>query len=146
MATTWLDSNDAPGLLSKYPHLNYMRDTFLPKTKCACDVAQSRHVQLRHIFTNIRINTKNIAMLNSLFLFLFLHLSGVIEVLPATSSPSHLIVFSTLICILSSSASLPPLQPSSHYVLTQSSHLSLGLARLLLPCSRNTAALIGSVS
>ena len=32
------------------------------------------------------------------------------------------------------------------YVLTQPSHLSLGLARILLPCSRNTAALIGSVS
>ena len=53
-------------------------------------------------------------MLNSLFLFLFLHLSGVIVVLPATSSPSHLIVFSTLICSLSSSASLPPLLTSSH--------------------------------
>ena len=53
-------------------------------------------------------------MLNSLFLFLFLHLSGVIVVLPATSPPSHLIVFFTLICILSSSASLPPLLTSSH--------------------------------
>ena len=32
------------------------------------------------------------------------------------------------------------------YVLTQSSHLSLGLARLLLPCSRNSAALFCSLS
>ena len=55
------------------------------------------------------------------------------------SSPPRLIVFSTLLCLLSSSSSLPPLLPSS-----QSSHLSLGLPRLLLPSSRNSAALSGS--
>ena len=48
----WLESHEAPGLLSKIPHLNHMRDTFLPNTKCACDVAQSRHVQLRQLFAN----------------------------------------------------------------------------------------------
>ena len=31
-------------------------------------------------------------------------------------------------------------------LLTQSSHLSLGLPRLLLPCSRNSATLFGSLS
>ena len=36
------------------------------------------------------------------------------EVLPATFLPPHLIVFSTLLCLLSSSSSLPPLLPSSH--------------------------------
>ena len=36
------------------------------------------------------------------------------DVLPATSSPPHLITFPTLICILSSSSSLPPLLPFSH--------------------------------
>ena len=36
------------------------------------------------------------------------------EVLPATSSSPHLIVFSTHLCLLSSSSSLPPLMPSSH--------------------------------
>ena len=36
------------------------------------------------------------------------------EVLPATFSPPHLIVFSTLLCLLSSSSSLPLLLPSSH--------------------------------
>ena len=36
------------------------------------------------------------------------------DVLPATSSPPHLIVFSTLLCLLSSSSSLPPLLPYSH--------------------------------
>ena len=36
------------------------------------------------------------------------------EVLPATFSPPHLIVFSILLCLLSSSSSLPPLLPSSH--------------------------------
>ena len=45
VATTWLGSNEAPGILSKCSHLNHMMDTFLPRTKCACDVAQSRHVQ-----------------------------------------------------------------------------------------------------
>ena len=48
----WLESHEAPGLFSKIPHLNHMRDTFLPNTKCACDVAQSRHVQLRQLFAN----------------------------------------------------------------------------------------------
>ena len=38
-------SNEAPGLLSKFPRLNHMMETFLPNTNCACDVAQSRHVQ-----------------------------------------------------------------------------------------------------
>ena len=33
------------------------------------------------------------------------------EVLPITSSPPHLIVFSILLCLLSSSSSLPPLLP-----------------------------------
>ena len=70
IVTTWFDSNEAPGLLSKCPHLNHMRDTFLPKTKCACDVAQSCLVQLRQLFTNITINNKNVAMLNSLSLSL----------------------------------------------------------------------------
>ena len=36
------------------------------------------------------------------------------RVLSATSSPPHLIVFSTLPCLLSSFSSLPPLLPSSH--------------------------------
>ena len=36
------------------------------------------------------------------------------EVLPATFSPPHLLVFSTLLCLMSSSSSLPPLLPSSH--------------------------------
>ena len=36
------------------------------------------------------------------------------EVLPATSSPPHLIVFSTLVGLLSSSSSLPSLFPSTH--------------------------------
>ena len=43
---------------------------------------------------------------------LFLFVGG--EVLPATFSPPHLIVISTLLCLLSSSSSLPPLLPSSH--------------------------------
>ena len=36
------------------------------------------------------------------------------EVLPATSSPLHMIVFSTLFFLLSSSSNLPPLMTSSH--------------------------------
>ena len=38
------------------------------------------------------------------------------EVLAATFSPPRLIVFSTLLCLLSSSSSLPPLLPSSHLI------------------------------
>ena len=69
------------------------------------------------------------------------------EVLPATSSPPHLIIFSTLLCILSSSSSLPPLLAAFlTCFLTQSSHLSLGLPRFLLPCSLNSTALFGSLS
>ena len=67
--------------------------------------------------------------------------------LPTTVSPTHLVVFSmVLLCLLSSYSNLPPLLPSSHLSYTQSSHLSLGLPRLLLPCSRNSAALFGSLS
>ena len=40
------------------------------------------------------------------------------EVLPATVSPLHLIVFSTLLCLLSSSSGLPALLPSSHLFIT----------------------------
>ena len=68
------------------------------------------------------------------------------EVLPATFSPPHLIVFSTLLCLLFSffqSSSSPAFLTS---LLTQSSYLSLGLPRLLLPCSHNYAALFGSLS
>ena len=54
IATTWLDSNEAPGLLSQCPHLNHMRDTFLSKTKCACDVAQSRQTRRGTIETVLR--------------------------------------------------------------------------------------------
>ena len=36
------------------------------------------------------------------------------EVLPATSSPPYLLFFSTLLCLLSSPSSLPPLLSSSH--------------------------------
>ena len=50
------------------------------------------------------------------------------EVMPATFSLPHLLVFSILLCLVSSSSSLPPLLPSSHLSLhVQSSHLSLGL-------------------
>ena len=47
-----------------------------------------------------------------------------------------------LVFFLQSSSSLAFLTS----LLTQSSHLSLGLPRLLLPCSRNSAALFGSLS
>ena len=63
------------------------------------------------------------------------------EVLPAISSRLHLIVFSTLLCLQSSSS--PAFLTS---LLSQSSHLSLDLPRLLLPSSRNSAALFGRLS
>ena len=48
----------------------------------------------------------------SLSLPLFPFVRG--EVMPATFSLPHLLVFSTLLCLVSSSSSLPPLLPSSH--------------------------------
>ena len=48
----------------------------------------------------------------------------------------------SLVFFVQSSSSPAFLTP----LLTQSSHLSLGLPRLLLPCSRNSAALFGSLS
>ena len=76
---------------------------------------------------------------------LFLLIRG--EVLPATFSPPHLLVFPTLLCLLTSSSCMSPFSPVFFISLfTQSSHLSLGLPRLLLPCSRYSAALFGSLS
>ena len=68
------------------------------------------------------------------------------EVMPATCSLPHLLVFSTLLCIVSSSSSSLPPPAFFTSLFTQSSHLSLGLPRLLLPCSRNSAALFGNRS
>ena len=68
------------------------------------------------------------------------------EVLPATVSPLHLIVFSTLLCLLSFTSGLPPLLPSSHLFITVLPSQPIGIPRLLLPCSRNSAALFGSLS
>ena len=67
--------------------------------------------------------------------------------LSATSSPHHLIVFSTLPCLLSSSSSLPPLLPSSH--LSQHSPPISALASLVSsspPHVTYYAALFGSLS
>ena len=47
--------------------------------------------------------------------------------------------------LFSSSSSLPPLLPSSHLSL-QASHLSIGLHRVILPSSRNSAALLVSLA
>ncbi len=69
------------------------------------------------------------------------------EVLPATFSPPHMIdsLFHPPLSLafFFQSSSSPAYLTS---FLTQSSHLSLGLPRLLLPCSRNSAALFGSLS
>ena len=80
---------------------------------------------------------------NHCTLFLFPFVRG--EVLPTTSSPPHLIVFSTIFSLVFfiQSSSSPAFLTS---LITQYSHLSLGLPRLLLPCSRNSAALFGSLS
>ena len=67
--------------------------------------------------------------------------------LPATSSPPHLIVslfHPPLSLFFFFQSSFSPVFFTS--LLTLSSHLSLGLPRLLQPCSRNSAALFGSLS
>ena len=63
--------------------------------------------------------------------------------LPANFSPPHLLVFS-LSPVFFFQSPFPPAFFTS--LLTQSSHLSLGLPRLLLSCSRNSYALFGSLS
>ena len=65
------------------------------------------------------------------------------RVLSATSPPPHLIVFSTLPCLLSSSSSLPPLLPSSH--LSQHSPPILALASLVSSCTPHVTMPLSSV-
>ena len=66
------------------------------------------------------------------------------EVLPASFSPPHLLVFHPPLYLFFVQSPSSPVFFTSLF--TQSFHLSLGLPRLLLPCSRNSAALFGSVS
>ena len=102
---------------------------------CRAAVVQRLFSQLKHPPAESTLS------LSSSFLFV----RG--EVLPATFSPPHLIFFSTLLCLslvfFFQSSSSPAFITS---LLTQSSHLSLSLPRLLLPCSRNSAALFVSLS
>ena len=63
--------------------------------------------------------------------------------LPATSSLPHLIVFFTLLCILSSSSSLPPLLSSSHLSL-HSPPIS-ALASLVSSCPPHVTLPLSSV-
>ena len=78
----------------------------------------------------------------STHMFPLFPLSGV-RCCPQLCHRPHLIVFSTLLCLLSSSSSLPPLLSSSHL----SSHSPpISALTSLLPCSRNYAALLGSLS
>ena len=65
---------------------------------------------------------------------------------PATFSPPHLLFFSTLLCLRSSSSSITPLLSSSHLSYSPPISALAFLDRLLLPCSRNSAALFGSLS
>ena len=64
-------------------------------------------------------------------------------VLPATSSPPHLIDFSTLLCLLSSSSSGPPLLPSSH--LSYHSPPISALASLFSSCFPHVTLPLSSV-
>ena len=66
------------------------------------------------------------------------------DVLPATSSPPHLIVFSTLLCLLSGFFSLPPLLPSSH--LSSHSHTISALASLVSYCPAHVTLPLSSVA
>ena len=65
------------------------------------------------------------------------------RLLSATSPPPHLIVFSTLPCLLSSSSSLPPLLPSPH--LSQHSPPILALASLVSSCPPHVTMLLSSL-
>ena len=65
------------------------------------------------------------------------------DVLPATVSPPHLIVFSTLICLFSSYSSLPPLLSSSH--LSSHSPPISALASLVSSCPADVTLPLSSV-
>ena len=65
------------------------------------------------------------------------------RVLSATSSPPHLMVFSTLPCFLPSSSTLPPLLPSSH--LSQHSPPISALAALISSCPPHVTLPLSSV-
>ena len=90
--------------------------------------------------TNCRNGTKKKRCPLSLPLFTFVR--G--EVLPTTSSPPHDLFHHHLSLVFFFQSSSSPAFLAS--LLTQSSHLSLGLPRLVLHCSRNSAALFGSLS
>ena len=76
-----------------------------------------------------------------LSLSLFLFVRG--DMLLATSSPPHLIVFSTLLCLLSSFSSFYPLLPSSH-LSQHSPHIS-ALASLVSSCPPHVTLPLSSV-
>ena len=65
------------------------------------------------------------------------------DVLPATFSPPHLIVFSTLLCLFSSYSSLPPLLSSSH--LSSHSPPISALASLVSSCPADVTLPLSSV-
>ena len=65
------------------------------------------------------------------------------DVLPATFSPPHLIVFSTLLCLFSSYSSLPPLLSSSH--LSSHSPPISALASLVSSCPADVTLPLSSI-
>ena len=65
------------------------------------------------------------------------------EVLPATFSPPHLLFFSTLLCLISSSSSLPPLVSSSHLSLHRPPISAL--ASLVSSCPAHVSLPLNSV-
>ena len=64
--------------------------------------------------------------------------------LPATFSLPHLLVFSTLLCLVSSSSSLPPILPSSH--LSSRRPLISALASLVSSCPAHVTLPLSSVA
>ena len=77
-------------------------------------------------------------------LYLFFPLSGVRWCLQLFTASSASLFHPTLSCVFFFQSPSSPAFFTSLF--TQSSHLSLGLPRLLLPCSRNSAALFGNRS
>ena len=65
------------------------------------------------------------------------------DVLPATFSPPHLIIFSTLLCLFSSYSNIPPLLSSSH--LSSHSPRISALASLVSSCPTDVTLPLSSV-
>ena len=101
----------------------------------------TRSVSLSSSFPFIRGGTRSVSLSSSFSLY-----QGCGAACIFFTASSAILLHPPLSPVFFFQSSSSPAFFTSILVLRQSSHLSLGLPRLLLPCSRNSAALFGSLS